>query len=1170
MMNTPDLSEILSQVYLSLRESFPQFNIRHLKRASETLKFLNNFSPKQALVEILNYGFIQTIEKRERVIEVILNHPLVQERFPNLKRDDFETLPEQTPSISAIPININDLVSFVARVVSEQELKDALFLLSKLLSQRDKLIVIPAMGIAFRVLPSDVLREIIIDELENMLGNKDWHLCQTATQTLGEIYTWFIINGKRKYLEKLEKLLYRDDWHIQITAAHTLASVYTLLIKEGQDIYLTKLKNMIENRCPEISIIAINALTEVYLDFIKKGITPDVKDIESIINSDNLSFQIAAINSLARIYATLIKEGKIPNFEKLEAMFEIKYGRIKEALTRGLAMVYSALIEIGQRPDLTKLENMLDEEDWRVRITAINAITKVYIHLIQKGEVPDIGKLSLLFKDRYGPVTKTAATALGRICAQLVAKGKRECLNELEGLLSNTNWFFTRKVNISLAGVYSFLIQKGERRYLNLLENMLNDKDFYVCIVAISSLAQVYIKFIEQGEKPQLSYLESMLNHPNTYVRIAVASSLADVYSSFALKGENEYLEKLEDLLESENRDLVKASANSLVNVYSILIERNQKQYLNKLEGLLNNEDSDVSQATSKALSKIIVNIIERKKHVLNQALTTFESTLRKKLDAPLKGSFFSEIKINSNWVKIGDFELKRNKVLEIPACVFTKSSFNIIKTVALGYKLRHPVLLLGPTSTGKSFLIKWLATLLGYDHLSYTLNPYSSKFELIGGIKPNKEGRFIWQDGIVLKAAKEGKWLVLEEINLASSDIIEILNDYLTTGKFTYSQNGQQKQVIPAPNFAIFATANPESYSQRQKLSKVFLSRWKIYYQKELTESEMAEILSSLFKVPSSITLMIARFHKTLEKQAQAKVIGKEEKDHYIYSLRDIIRVGKRISVLLKSNLSDKEFFKQLFWELYTVYLARIRDKSEKEALIGSLDAHFGFRMKGLKLEEIIDGQREKIAFLLDEIKVTRGDEFIPQTEADIIPTSSQKFILTSILKAIKYNEPVLLVGMPASGKTTLIRHLAKEKQTNLFYINLSSDTGLEELLGGYVQDKEGRWYYRKGMLFQAVEKGFWLLIDEANLNPLSEYLNTLIDFGYVIDEEGNIYQAHPCFKLFLAMNPPRIHSSRNLLSPSLRSRFFEIWVEEITRERELRYLVNQWMSSDVDKDTL
>ena len=52
--------------------------------------------------------------------------------------------------------------------------------------------------------------------------------------------------------------------------------------------------------------------------------------------------------------------------------------------------------------------------------------------------------------------------------------------------------------------------------------------------------------------------------------------------------------------------------------------------------------------------------------------------------------------------------------------------------------------------------------------------------------------------------------------------------------------------------------------------------------------------------------------------------------------------------------------------------------------------------------------------------------------------------------------------------------------------------------------------------------------------------------------------------------MNPPRIHSSRNLLSPSLRSRFFEIWVEEITRERELRYLVNQWMSSDVDKDTL
>jgi len=1168
-LNTLDLSEILSQIYLSLRENFPQFNIRHLKRASEALKFLNNLSPKQALVEILNYGFVQ-IEERERVIEVILNHPLVQEKFPDLKRDDFETLSEQTPSISAIPVNIDELVSFIARLVLDQELKEALFLLSRLLSHRDKLIVIPAMGIAFRVLPSDVLREIIIDELENMLTEKDWHLRQTATRTLGEIYTYLLTAGQRKYLKKLEDLLHKDDWHVQTTAAHILASVYILLIKEGQNGNLAKLKNMIKNRCPEIGIIAINALTEVYLDFIKEGITPDVKDIETIVNSDDLSFQIAAINSLARIYAALIKEGKIPDFGRLESMFEIKYGRIKEALTRGLAMVYSALIEMGQRPDLTKLESMLDEEDWRVRITAINAITKVYIHLIQEGEIPDLTKFLVLFKDRYGPVTKAAATALGRVCSQLVAKGKRGCLNELEGLLDSTNWFFTRKVNISLAGVYSYLIQKGERRYLNYLENMLNEKDFYVCIVAISSLAQVYIKFIEQGEKPQLHYLENMLNHPNTYVGIAAASSLADVYCSFALRGEDEYLEKLENLLESENRDLVKASANSLVNVYSILIERNQKQYLNRLEGLLNNEDPDVSQATSKALSKIIVNMIAKKKDSLQRAVIDFENILKERLNAFLKGSFSSEIKIDSNLVKIGHLELKRNKVLEIPVCVFTESSFNIIKTIALGYKLRHPVLLLGPTSTGKSFLIKWLATLLGYEHLSYTLNPYLSKFELIGGMKPDKKGRFVWQDGIILKAAKEGKWLVLEEINLASSEIIEVLNDYLTTGKITYSQNGQQKQIIPAPNFAIFATANPESYSQRQKLSKVFLSRWKIYYQKELAESEMAEILSSLFKIPSSIALMIARFHKTLEKQAQAKVIGKEEKDPYIYSLRDIIRVGKRVSVLLKGNLSDKEFFKQLFWELYTVYLARIRNESERQALISSLDAHFGFKMKGLKLEEIIDGQRKKITFLFNEIRVTKGDEFIPQTEADIIPTRSQEIIVTSILYAIKYNEPVLLVGMPASGKTTLIRYLAKQKQTNLFYINLSLDTGLEELLGGYVQDEKGRWYYRKGMLFKAVEEGFWLLVDEANLSSLSEYLNTLIDFGYVIDEEGNIYQAHPCFKLFLAINPPRIHTSRNLLSPSLRSRFFEIWVEEITRERELRYLVNQWISPDVDKDTL
>ncbi|MDL1969770.1 MAG: AAA family ATPase [Candidatus Desulfofervidaceae bacterium] len=1157
-----NLSGALSQIYLSLRKKFPQFNIRHLKRASEALGLLNQIAPEKAFVEALKYGFIQ-IEEGEKVIDAILNHPIFQEDFPEVKREHFTVVPK-AKTLSAIPENLNELIQFVANFVTTKELKEALILLSRLIAHKNKLVAISSLTLTFRLLPSSSLREIIMDELESLLEDKDWHVRQAATQALGEIFTEFIQHGRIEYLKKLENMLHHPDWHVQTTAAKTLSAVYVRLIEKGEEIYQNALENMLQDSRPEICMAAINALTDVYLKSVQKGLRPELAKFEDMIHGKDLSIRIAVITSLARIYAALVKKKKKINLRELEDISETTYGRIRESLVHALAVVYLAFLETGQKPDFSRLENLLSDEDWRVRIAAINAVSNIYIQLIHKGEIPSLNRLEALLKDRYSPVTKAAATALGRVCAQIAARGNKDCLNKLEDMLDPHNWFFSRKVSTSLSEIYAFLSKKGERQYLKRLEDMLNDNDFYVCIVAITSLASVYKKLIAEGENPALSKIETMLEHPNLYVRITAAASLTGVYASYALRGKKEYLNKLEELLESEDPNLIENSASNLVRVYAGLIKRGEKKYLKDLENLLQLKKADVAQEASQVLEEIISETITGYREALDHSLTTFESTLKQNLDAPLKGSFASEIKINQHSVKIGQFELKRNKALKVPACVFTTSCFELLKAISLAYLLNHPALLLGHTSTGKSFLIKWLATLLGYEHLSYTLNPYSSKFELIGGIKPDKEGKFIWEDGIILKAAKAGKWLVLEEINLASSDVIEILNDYLTTGKFIYSQDGQQKQLVPHANFRLFATANPESYSQRQKLSQVFLSRWKIYYQKELTEPELAEILSGLFKIPSSVALMIARFHKTLERQSQAKLIGKEEKDNYVYSLRDIIRIGKRIEPLFKNNLPDNVLLTSLFWELYTVYLARIRNKSEKEALMASLDAHFCFRGKGLKLEEILNEQEKKLNLMLDEVPVTRGKEFIPQKEAEITPTKSQKITLLHLLSALKHNDPVLLVGMPASGKTTLIRYLARKKQTNLFYINLSSDTGLEELLGGYVQNKKGKWHYQRGLLFEAVERGFWLLIDEANLNPLSEYLNTLIDFGYVIDEEGNLYKAHPHFRLFMAINPPRIHQSRTLLSPSLRSRCCEIWVEEITTKEELEQLIRGWMASD------
>jgi midasin (ATPase involved in ribosome maturation) len=242
----------------------------------------------------------------------------------------------------------------------------------------------------------------------------------------------------------------------------------------------------------------------------------------------------------------------------------------------------------------------------------------------------------------------------------------------------------------------------------------------------------------------------------------------------------------------------------------------------------------------------------------------------------------------------------------------------------------------------------------------------------------------------------------------------------------------------------------------------------------------------------------------------------------------------------------------------LSNVYVARVRNSDEREALIKLIDTIFGITESSN--DDAIITLSEQLDQLLADLPVTRGRYFIPGQEARIVPTETQRHTLGSVLKALIFDEPVLLVGYPASGKTTLVRYLAREKKTDLYYVNLSSDSGLEELLGGFSQDRSGKWRYKRGLLFKAAKKGAWLLIDEANLNPLSEYLNTLLDFGYITDEEGTVFTLHPNFRLFFSINPPKIHPSRNVLSPALRTRFNEIWIEEITDVAELSGLVDIW----------
>jgi MoxR-like ATPase/HEAT repeat protein len=998
--------------------------------------------------------------------------------------------------------------------------------------------------------------------LETTLRDRSWVVRKAAANSLGRVYAALIERGREVDLTPLENLLTDGDPEVRRAALGGLSKVYPLLVRRGGEVDVARLESLMADHEERVQMALIDTLGRVYIALLDCKVVPSLSTVEQALSSEFLGVRKTAANVLSAVYAAFIRHKRPISLANVEIGFEGLFDYVRQATIEALGVIYPALLESGADVNVAQLETGLSDEYWAVRHATVNALGSIYPILIERGVDVDPKGLETTLRDRSWVVRKAAANALGRVYAALIERGREVDSDLLLHVLSEGNYDVRRSAANSLGRVYAALIERGREVDLTPLENLLTDGDTEVRRAAVKALGATHSAVVQKKTNTaNVARLEESARDISAAVRVAVAAALGPLYAALIERGREVDLTPLENLLTDSDPEVRRAAVEALEEVNLKLVSRGKPINLHVLQNALADESAEVRDAAERFFEKVASEKLwGRGNEEFQEIMRELADELNKEMSAPLSGTYSPYVQLTRDSLRIGHLCLKRETLrTSVQQCIVTEAAYDMLTTIASAYLLRHPLLLMGPTSTGKSFLIKWLAETLGHQHVSYTLNPYVSKSELIGGVKPNKQGIFVWQDGIILNAAKRGTWLVLEELNLATSEVLEILNDYLITGKFTYAENGDQRVVQPSSEFRLFSTANPLSYAQRERLSQVLVSRFKVRYQPELSEEDLIEILSGLFDIPAHLAYSIAFFHVTLQQQADSKVIGKEEKEPYVFSVRDLIRLGRRLSPAVKENVQEPTFLHLLCRELTEIYVQRVRSRDEREALVRLIGAIFRVTGEDGSISEALDAS-EQCKQLLVALPVSRGRHFIPGEEARIVPTETQRRTLIGMLKALRFDEPILLVGYPASGKTTLVRYLARQKKTDLYYVNLSSDSGLEELLGGFRQDRSGKWRYTRGLLFKAVKRGAWLLIDEANLNPLSEYLNTLLDFGYVTDEEGAIFELHPNFRLFFSINPPKVHPSRNVLSPALRTRFNEIWIEEITDVAELSELVDSW----------
>jgi len=197
-----------------------------------------------------------------------------------------------------------------------------------------------------------------------------------------------------------------------------------------------------------------------------------------------------------------------------------------------------------------------------------------------------------------------------------------------------------------------------------------------------------------------------------------------------------------------------------------------------------------------------------------------------------------------SFWLEKGEFESPEDDDY-IKKYIITPSVENNMKNLARAiYSRKFPVLIQGPTSSGKTSMVEYIARRTHHRFVRINNHEHTDLQEYLGMYVSDSSGQLVFQEGVLVEALRKGYWIVLDELNLAPTDVLEALNRLLDDNRELLI-NETQEVVKPHPHFMLFATQNPSGlYGGRKVLSRAFKNRFLELNFDDFPENELEQIL--------------------------------------------------------------------------------------------------------------------------------------------------------------------------------------------------------------------------------------------------------------------------------------------------------------------------------------
>ncbi|CAN8018551.1 unnamed protein product [Ixodes persulcatus] len=506
-------------------------------------------------------------------------------------------------------------------------------------------------------------------------------------------------------------------------------------------------------------------------------------------------------------------------------------------------------------------------------------------------------------------------------------------------------------------------------------------------------------------------------------------------------------------------------------------------------------------------------------------------------------------VQLEGYWVALGPLDPVSPEGYVLTTTV-RRNLRDLARAAACG---RHPVLLQGETSAGKTSLVRWLAARTGHVCMRLNNHEHTDLEEYLGsyGAEPGT-GRLVFREGVLVEAMRKGHWIVLDELNLACSEILEALNRVLDDNRELFVPETQET-IRAHPHFMLFATQNPPGrYGGRKVLSRAFRNRFLELHFEELPPEELAGILNERCKLPPSYgARMVAVM---CELQLRRRETGVFAGRHGYMTLRDLFRWAERYRRTESPAGGFFDWNQYLAEEGYALLAGRVRRPQEEQLVSEVLAKHFKCK---------VDPER---LFSRVPCKVP------PPGFSHLVWTADARRLAALLERAWHFEEPVLLVGDTGCGKTTLCELWAALQGQRLRSVSCHLHSEAGDLLGGL---RPGRqvggplFEWADGPLVEAMARGDAFLVDEINLaeDAVLERLNSLLEPERTLllpEEGGRQLVAHPQFRLLATMNPGGDFGKREL-SPALRNRFTEIWCPSTVSSADLAAIADHNLGADV-----